>query len=59
MRDLVTGPSGLAASEQPHGPSTFSGKCGCHGRLPRKPRQCSQGGGHMGTHLGKGGAWPE
>lgn len=55
-RDLVTGPGRLAASEQPHRPSsTFSGKCGGHGCLPRKPQHCSQGGGQVGTRLGEGG----
>lgn len=58
-RDLVTGPSGLATSEQPHGLSTFSGKCGCRGRLPRKPWHCSQGWGQAETRLGEGGAWLE
>lgn len=50
-QDRCPGPNGY----QPHRPSTFSGKCGCHGHLPRKPQHCSQGGVQVGTCLGEGG----
>lgn len=55
-RDLVTlVPADWPRHFAPHGPSsTFSGECGGHGCLPRKPQHCSQGWGTGGDRLAKG-----